>query len=377
MLSAPEVLRPYIIPAVPESLRVHIIEGENGMTVRSLIFTAAAFILIAASVPVGAATLHVPSEYPDIQAAVNAAGEGDIVMVAGGTYTGASNREIEFTGANIVVTSVPGPELTIIDCEGAGRAFAIYKGEDSTSVIRGFTIINGSSGNGGGLYISGASPVIENCVISNCTASMNGGGVYYGYASAQGYIRYCAFYGDSSQYRGGGIMLDQGYGDFMPVEISNCVFYDNAANAGGDYGGGAVYANSCPSLITSCTIVGNSGGDGAGGIHAYGSNVTARNTIIAFNAGAYGTLGVIFERCVLFENEGDTPGPSPVLLFADPLFCDRASRDLNLCSNSPCVPTAADNPWGELIGAFGVGCMDCETATRESSWGSIKSGLRR
>jgi len=47
--------------------------------------------------------IHVPRDYPTIQAAVNAAVDGDEVIVAPGTYTGEGNRDIDFLGKAITV----------------------------------------------------------------------------------------------------------------------------------------------------------------------------------------------------------------------------------------------------------------------------------
>ena len=49
---------------------------------------------------------------------MDAAAEGDTVLVGPGTYTGPGNRDIELSGKAIVVVSENGPEETVIDCEG-------------------------------------------------------------------------------------------------------------------------------------------------------------------------------------------------------------------------------------------------------------------
>ena len=65
--------------------------------------------------------LEVPSEdYPTIQSAINAASNGDTVLVHTGTYTGIGNRDLDFHGKAITVRSEnpddPGKlALTIID----------------------------------------------------------------------------------------------------------------------------------------------------------------------------------------------------------------------------------------------------------------------
>jgi hypothetical protein len=64
-----------------------------------------------------AATIHVPADQPTIQAGIDAAVNGDTVLVADGTYTGVGNRDIDFKGKAITVKSENGPENCIIDCE--------------------------------------------------------------------------------------------------------------------------------------------------------------------------------------------------------------------------------------------------------------------
>ena len=61
-------------------------------------------------------------------------------------------------------------------------------------------------------------------------------------------------------------------------------------------------------------------------------------------------------------------------LYEDPLFCDIASNDYSLCTNSPCLPEG--NPWGVTIGAHGEGCPSCNTPVESTSWGAIKALYR-
>jgi parallel beta-helix repeat protein len=353
-------------------------EGAK-MIIRILAIISIITVPIFTGGPGVAGTYRVPLDYADLQAAMSAAGEGDTVLVAPGTYNGDGNRDIFFGGINRVVISEAGAEQTVIDCEGASRAFLLNDGEDSTSVISGFTITNATGGNGGGIFVSDAAATIEHCVFANNTATSNGGGIYFGYAPSRGYITGCVFYGNTAAFRGGGISCSHGWPPNFPPVISGCVFYDNTAGTGGSHGGGALFFNSCPAPVTGCTIVGNSGGPGAGGIHSFDSGVIARNSIIAFNTGAAGAYNITVERCLLYGNEGeDVLSPaSTEMLEIHPLLCNLAERDLTLCSNSPCLPGSAENPWGVLIGFYESGCGECSTSTEESSWGSIKRIPRR
>ncbi|NQS97761.1 MAG: hypothetical protein HQ591_04845, partial [candidate division Zixibacteria bacterium] len=114
-----------------------------------------------------AITIHVPGDYRTIQAGINAAVDGDTVLVADGTYTGEGNKNIDFLGKTIVVISENGPENCVIDCEDDGRGFYFHSGEDSNSVLEGVQIINGFCFfYGAGISCIFSSPTIKNCIIS-------------------------------------------------------------------------------------------------------------------------------------------------------------------------------------------------------------------
>jgi predicted outer membrane repeat protein len=119
---------------------------------------------------------------PNIQAAIDSCAAGDTVLAAPGTYAGAGNRDIDFTGKAIVVMSLSGPEVTIIDCGGSAgeyhRGFYFHSGEDTTSVLRGFTIMNGYSDEGGAICCHASSPKILGNVVTGNFADGGGGGIY-------------------------------------------------------------------------------------------------------------------------------------------------------------------------------------------------------
>ena len=91
--------------------------------------------------------INVPGDYRTIQTAINAAVNGDEVIVADGVYTGDGNRDINFAGKLITVRSENGPDNCIIDCEGTElenhRGFYFDGGETADAVVDGFTITNG------------------------------------------------------------------------------------------------------------------------------------------------------------------------------------------------------------------------------------------
>jgi len=64
-----------------------------------------------------AAMIHVPADQPTIQSGIDAAENGDTVLVNDGVYIGEGNVNISFSGKEITVKSRNGAEATIIDCE--------------------------------------------------------------------------------------------------------------------------------------------------------------------------------------------------------------------------------------------------------------------
>src|SRR5947209_14018498 len=93
-----------------------------------------------------AATINVPAGQPTIQAAINAAVNGDTVQVAPGTY----KENINFMGKAITVTSSAGPQTTTIDGGQKGSVVVFQTNEGLASVLQGFTITNGLGAYDGG-----------------------------------------------------------------------------------------------------------------------------------------------------------------------------------------------------------------------------------
>jgi len=56
-----------------------------------------------------AAELHVPADHSTIQEAIDAAVDGDIIIIADDTYTGPDNKNLDFAGRAITLMSENGP----------------------------------------------------------------------------------------------------------------------------------------------------------------------------------------------------------------------------------------------------------------------------
>lgn len=106
-----------------------------------------------------------------IQTAINAAVDGDTVLVSEGIYSGTGNRNLSINSKNISVVSEFGPKTTFIDCGNATRAVT-FSGNMTNTWLIGFTIRNGylnenrDWGDGGIIYIdTPAAPIIDRCII--------------------------------------------------------------------------------------------------------------------------------------------------------------------------------------------------------------------
>src|SRR2546425_2645156 len=134
------------------------------------------------------AVMRVPADQPTIQGGIDAATNGDTVLVSPGTYV----ENINFKGKAITVASVGGPSVTIIDGGAVASVVTFNSGEGAGSVLSGFTIQNGytsfaSGYEGGGIYIAFSSPqILDNTIINNTGCQGIGVGAYFGSPLIQG-----------------------------------------------------------------------------------------------------------------------------------------------------------------------------------------------
>lgn len=218
--------------------------------------------------------------YATIQSGIDAAVDGDVVIVADGTYRGDGNRDIDYSGKAITLRSENGPANCVIDCQGSypepHRGFFFHSGEDNDSVVEGFTIIGGSNLGGAGIFGRDCSPVIKNCIIrNNACLKSSGGGINI--TGSDALIIDCVFY-DNAAERGAAIACGRG------VKIINCLIFNNWASSGG----GGIYCMSEDTEIINCTIVKNTATFFGGGVYCgWDADVQAANCIIRGNKSPY------------------------------------------------------------------------------------------
>ncbi len=296
----------------------------------------------------------------------------DTIRIAEGTYSGESNTGTTINTSPLVIESISGAALTIIDGEDSDYAFRFESGADSTTVVRGLTFDHCHYvANGGAIQTAlGASPTIDSCVFEACSTDLNGGAAYFHQSSSV--VRDCIFASNSAVYRGGAAYCYDG-----GVTFRRCTFRSNVSSEA--YGGGAIHANTSADLYSDCTFVGNV--YGAVSLYNCPLSVVANCIFFGTQSGAAvvntsGSETAEVVHCVSYAN---SPTDSLAChhhdnLFVNPLFCEVATHDYTLCADSQCLPEV--NSWGELVGASDAGCAACDTPVREASWGSLKGLFR-
>jgi pectin methylesterase-like acyl-CoA thioesterase len=104
---------------------------------RFLIFIS---VLIVSSSAVIASTIYVPDNFPTIQQAIDAAVDGDSILVKPDLYW----EIIDFKGKAITVKSTDGPENTIIFGNFNGSVVTFKNNEGLDSILEGFSLVCGS-----------------------------------------------------------------------------------------------------------------------------------------------------------------------------------------------------------------------------------------
>lgn len=369
----------------------------------------ATLVLLASLIPSSlgyAAVRAVPSGYPTIQAGIDAAVEGDSVVIAAGTF----HERLRLVGKNITLLG-DGPDLTII----SGAMFPsdslsiLYVDQvDDRTLITGITFrdnlaVNYRYSAGGGINCDWeAGPRIEGNAFRNNRA-FYGGGVATTFCQLPVYIRNNIFVGNRSA---DGAGVDVAFCD-AAVVVENNYFEGNVAegyNMGIGQGGGlnieygfnrtiarsnvfyknrAGYAGGAATYASVGHFFGNTfafneayvGTTSAGNLRCYGSlgdTMIAIGNIIANAVGGAGVqvvgapVGppVVQLDCNDFwqNQNGDfatfaasvSHGPNDFSM--DPQFCNPLSGNLSLASGSPCLPE--NNPTCGLVGALGMGCAE-------------------
>lgn len=299
----------------------------------------ACLALLLLSGPAGALDRYVPSQYPTIQGAVDAALPGDVVVVAPGIYADNVHQPPGDTTRCVVVMKDDitlrggGAGLTIIDVNSRGRgiycngvtnatienltvreAFAATFGAgilcrdgttvlirnceitrcddggiiciDSSPTITNSYLTNNVAKQGGGLSIevgqigTGSSPVVTGCVITGNRAP-SGGGVFINGFTSEPVLESCIIDNNS-------VLLQAGNGGGFNITgalatISNCYIRSNVANGTG----GGFNMEDCRVTLTNCRIQGNSNvsafGPGGGIFAGYNSELTVVDCTIVGN----------------------------------------------------------------------------------------------
>jgi len=271
-----------------------------------------------------------------IQAAVNASGTGDTVMVAPGLYDEGTtvtpggyllNRLV--VTKNITLESSGGADVTIIKGErdpvdttyqgiGSNAVRCVYM---NTGTLKGFTLTGGATSSnpaqgvnerGGGLYsTTPAAPLVYDCIISN-NASHRGGGSY------NGIFHRSLFTGNFADFNASALRESRAF---------DCVITKNTGPSVIGYLYGA-------EGIVNCTIIDNTG--------VALDNSAAYNSIIMGNGSLANSGQKIINCCLPYS----TSIASNCIITTDAMLVDSANGDYRLLVGSPCLDAADTNYTG-------------------------------
>jgi parallel beta-helix repeat protein len=274
-------------------------------------------------------TINVPADQPTIQQAIDAAANGDTVLVAPGTY----HENISFNGKAITVKSSSGAPATVISGLGNDSAVTFAANEGPNSILDGFTVRGGSALDGGGIFISSSSPTVRSNVITQNFATHGGGIAVTG--SGSPLVTGNLISNNSASDDGGGIAVFN-ISSTTGV-IANNVIADNSANRGpGIY----LSASERTPHLQNNTIINS--------VFLNASVATLMENNIIFVAGntpplVCGPLGTptLIDN-ILFAADGTSNGElCPDLIgrsgniSADPLFVNPGRGDYHLAADSP------------------------------------------
>ena len=322
------------------------------------------------------------SPFATIQKGIQLAIDGDTVIVESGTYSTNNaiyDKNIILGSRYLTTGDTSFISTTIIDGAGEGCPLMVYGDINDSCRVTGFTIQNGTTGcvygQGGGVYVEGfnprldnliiknnrstnfgggmhivSSPTIENIMIKNNEADELGGGLYIAGGSSPT-MNNIQIIGNTAVH-GGGIFISENAQAIMnnTLIVENYQSAENPNNTIFNFDGyGAIETNGSSIQLDRCTIAHN---QSTGILLRNGSNLTLSNSIFWFNEPILLDNDILDTIDISYSNiENGFEGLGNIS--SNPLFCRIDLQDYALATNSPCIGTGQNN---SNLGALGVGC---------------------
>ena len=286
--------------------------------------------MIRAQVSIGA------TDYgPDLQAAINAAANNDIIKISGQlsisnnvdlgpgaatiTIEGTSSANLSFSSnARFIFEQAKTRIIKSLTIEGDStddRGGVIKLGGSANLTLDGVTVKGGrSASHGGGIANAGATLIARNSTFSDNRCALSGGAIF---TDANGSVslfncrfqnNWAAAFQEGADGKGGAIAM---IGSNTPgLYAEGCLFYQNNSR---NHGGVFIFENATGKFIN-CTLAKNQCSNDGGVAFLWGPvNLTFINSTFAYNTTLNNGNGpciknlqktntLVFDNCILFEN---------------------------------------------------------------------------
>ncbi len=270
-----------------------------------------AAVLVCSLSPSHAAEIHVPQDAPTIQAGIDLAGPGDVVVVACGTYSEALLLE-----DGVTIRSETGlPDCVTLDVAAGTTGCTAVNDQDV--VIEGIRITSSASPTRGLVARVSSSIVLRQCEFTHLemvsSASFDPGSA--------------------------AILLEEQ----SQAEIQDCLFADNSHTGTADLGGGAMYCDESSAMIRSSSFL---------------RNTTIRNGAAMLSRDSAVTiLSSVFRENQTVDEVGAVEGGGAI-------FYDGFSSPLGLVD---CIFELNSSQWGGAVMASLIDMQDSRVVENEAT----------